>query len=121
MIINKTLTLQIKREYLDKIISGEKKEEFRDIRPNNSKKYIEYFDPEDGEGEDIRPIEYSQIQFFNGYKPDRPEAIIEVKKAEIEYIVDEEGKFVEYEENGEMYLKAQMVYSLGKIITSKNI
>lgn len=121
MIINKTLTLQIKREYLDKIISGEKLEEYREIQPGNSKKYIEYFDPEDGEGEDIRPIGYDQIQFFNGYKANRPEVVIEVKKSEIEYIVDEEGKFVEYEENGEIYLKAQMVYSLGKIITSKNI
>lgn len=116
-----TLTLQIKREFLDKILSGKKKEEFREIRPNNSKKYIEYFDPGDGEGEDVRPRKYDQIQFFNGYNKDRPELIIELKDAEIEYIVDKEGNFVEYVENDETYVQSQMVYSLGKIISKKNI
>ncbi|WP_343643981.1 ASCH domain-containing protein [Chryseobacterium sp.] len=116
-----TLTLQIKREFLDKILSGKKKEEFREIRPNNSKKYIEYFDPGDGEGEDVRPKKFDRIQFFNGYAKDRPELVIEVKAAEIEYIIDKEGNFIEYEENGQSYLTAQMVYSLGKIISKKNI
>ncbi|KAB1228464.1 ASCH domain-containing protein [Chryseobacterium viscerum] len=115
------LTLQIKKEHLDNILSGKKKEEFREIRPNTSKKYIEYFDPGDGEGEDVRPKGYETIQFFNGYAKDRPEVIIEIKAAEIEYIVDKEGNFVEYEENGQSYLTAQMVYSLGKIISKKNI
>lgn len=116
----KVLTLQIKKEYLDLILSGKKKEEFREIRPNNSKKYIEYFTADDGE-EDVKPIKVDRIQFFNGYKPGRPEVIIDVKSAEIEYIVDEDGEFVEYEENGEFYLTAQMVYSLGKVVSRKNI
>lgn len=115
----KTLTLQIKKEFLDQILSGKKKEEFREIRPNNSKKYIEYFD--DNGDEDVKPKQFDRIQFFNGYKTDRPEVIIEVKAAEIEYIVDEDGEFIEYEENGEMYLTAQMVYSLGKVVSKKNI
>ncbi|MBD3904464.1 hypothetical protein NAL32_07445 [Chryseobacterium sp. Ch-15] len=115
----KTLTLQIKKEFLDKILSGKKKEEFREIRPNNSKKYIEYFD--DNGDEDVKPKQFDRIQFFNGYKTDRPEVIIEIKAAEIEYIVDEDGEFIEYEENGEMYLTAQMVYSLGKVVSKKNI
>lgn len=115
----KTLTLQIKKEFLDQILSGKKKEEFREIRPNNSKKYIEYFNDEGDE--DVKPKQVDRIQFFNGYKADRPEVIIEVKAAEIEYIVDEDGEFIEYEENGEMYLTAQMVYSLGKVVSKKNI
>lgn len=116
----KTLTLQIKKDFLDQILSGKKKEEFREIRPNNSKKYIEYYTADDGE-EDVKPKQVDRIQFFNGYKADRPEVIIEVKAAEIEYIVDEDGEFVEYEENGEVYLTAQMVYSLGKVVSKKNI
>ncbi|AZA74772.1 hypothetical protein [Chryseobacterium indoltheticum] len=115
----KTLTLQIKKDFLDQILSGKKKEEFREIRPNNSKKYIEYFNAEGDE--DVKPKQVDRIQFFNGYKADRPEVIIEVKAAEIEYIVDEDGEFIEYEENGEMYLTAQMVYSLGKVVSKKNI
>lgn len=114
------LTLQIRREFLDLILSGKKKEEFREIRPNNSKKYIEYFTADDGE-EDVRPKDVTRIQFFNGYKPGRPEVIIEVKKSEIEYIVDDEGNPVEYEEKGEIYMTAQMVYSLGKVVSKKNI
>ncbi|VXB03602.1 ASCH domain-containing protein [Chryseobacterium sp. 8AT] len=114
------LTLQIKREFLDKILSGKKKEEFREIRPNNSKKYIEYFMADDGE-EDVRPKDVNRIQFFNGYKADRPEVIIEVKKSEIEYIIDEDGNPIEYEENGEFYMTAQMVYTLGKVVSKKNI
>lgn len=116
----KILTLQIKKEYLDEILSGKKKEEFREIRPNNSKKYIEYFTASDGE-EDVKPVKVDRIQFFNGYKPGRPEVIIEVKDAEIEYIVDQDGNPVEYEENGEFYLTAQMVYNLGKVVSRKNI
>ena len=116
----KTLTLQIKREFLDKILSGEKKEEFREIRPKNSKKYIEYFIAKDGE-EDVKPVKYDAIQFLNGYAKDRPEALVKVKKAEIEYIVDKNGDLVEYEENGEIYLMAQMVYTLSKVIETKNI
>lgn len=116
----KTITLQIKKQFLDEILLGKKKEEFREIRPNNSKKYIEYFIAEDGE-EDVRPIPVNRIQFFNGYAKDRPEVIIEVMSAEIEYIVDEAGEFVEYEEKGEIYLTSQMVYSLGKIVSKKNI
>lgn len=116
----KTLTLQIKREFLDKILSGKKKEEFREIRPNNSKKYIEYFTADDGE-EDVKPKDIDRIQFFNGYKPGRPEVIIEVKKSEIEYIIDEDGNPIEYEENGEFYMAAQMVYTLGKVVSKKNI
>lgn len=116
----KILTLQIKRQYLDEILSGEKTEEFREIRPKNAKKYIEYFTDKNGE-EDVKPVKYDAIQFFNGYASDRPEVLIKVKKAEIEYIVDENDNFIEYEENGEMYLTAQMVYSLGKIISKKNI
>lgn len=115
----KTLTLQIKKEFLDQILSGKKKEEFREIRPSNSKKYIEYFNAEGDE--DVKPKQVDRIQFFNGYKAYRPEVIIEVKAAEIEYIVDDDGEFIEYEENGEMYLTAQMVYSLGKIVSKKNI
>lgn len=114
------LTLQIRREFLDKILSGKKKEEFREIRPNNAKKYIEYFTADDGE-EDVRPRKYDGLKLLNGYAKDRPEVIIKYNKAEIEYIVDQDGNFIEYEENGEFYLTAQMVYNLGKVVSRKNI
>lgn len=114
-----TLTLQIKREFLDMILSGEKTEEFREIRPKNSKKYIEYVQAEDGE--DVQPIQYKQIQFFNGYSKTRPEVIIEIKKSILQIIEDENGEDIVYEEDGQEYVVAQMVYTLGKINSRKNI
>jgi hypothetical protein len=114
------LTLQITRENLDKIILGLKPEEYREIRPKNSKKYIEYFIADDGE-QDVRPKKYDGLKLLNGYAKNRPEVIIKYKNAEIEYIVDKEGNFIEYVEDGQTYLTAQMVYSLGKIISKKNI
>ena len=114
----KILTLQIKKNYLDEILSGEKTEEFREIRPKNSKKYIEYFTAEDGE-EDVRPLKYDAIQFFNGYAKDRAEAVVKIEDAEIEYIIDEDGNYIEFEENGETFITAQMVYLLGEVISIK--
>lgn len=114
------LTLQIKREHLDNILAGKKPDEFREIRPNNAKKFIEYFTNEDGE-EDVRPRKYDGLKLLNGYATDRPEVIIKYMNSEIEYIINEDGDFIEYEENGESYLKAQMVYSLGKVVSKKNI
>ncbi len=116
----KLLTLQIKREHLDGIIAGTKPEEYREIRPKNAKKFIEYFTAEDGE-EDVRPRKYDGIKFLNGYATDRPEVIITYNNAEIVYIVDEHGNFIEYEENGEFYLKAQMVYAVSEVVSKKNI
>ena len=116
----KILTLQIKKEFLDKILAGEKKEEFREITPKNAKKYIEYYTAEDGE-EDIRPLEYDVIQFFNGYTKERPEAMVEVKDAIIEIMEDENGQEIVYVEDGKEYIMAQMVYTLGAIINKKNI
>ena len=118
--MNNYLTLQIKREYLDNILSGEKTDEFREIRPKNAKKFIEYFIADDGE-EDVRPRKYDGLKLVNGYAADRAEVIIKYKDAEIEYIVDKDGNFIEYQENGETYLTAQMVYSLGEIVLKKNI
>lgn len=116
----KKLTLQIKRNFLDEILSGEKKEEYREIRPKNGKKYLEFFTNDEGE-EDFKVREYTHIQFFNGYKTNRPEVLIEIKKSELLIITDEEGNDIIYEENGEEYIMAQMVYTLGKIIERKNI
>lgn len=114
------LTLQIKRVHLDDILAGKKPDEFREIRPKNAKKFIEYFIADDGE-EDVRPRTYDGLKLVNGYATDRPEVIIKYKNAEIEYLVDEDGNPIEYEENGEIYMTAQMIYSLGKVISKKNI
>lgn len=114
----KILNLIIKGEYFDKIIKGEKKQEFREIRPTTTSKYCEV----DNDGSVILkdgiiiPRKYDAIQFFVGYNKDRECALVEVKSAEIELFVDDDGNFIEYEYKGEIHLAAQVVYNLGNII-----
>ena len=40
---------------------------------------------------------------------------------EIELSVDENGEEITYEEDGQEYIEAQMVYTLGKVLSKKNI
>lgn len=127
----KILTLSIKQKFFDEILAGKKTQEFREIRPTNSKKYIlyelngkKYSNPdeipsdEEEKGElNIEPIEYDAIKFLTGeYKGKRPYAIVQVKGANVELFCDEEGNDVTYEYNGETYIAAQIVYDLGKVI-----
>lgn len=125
------LTLSIKQKFFDQIISGEKKQEFREIRPKNAKKYINYICdgkeygadedlPEDG-NVDVMPIKYDAIKFLTGeYKGKRPFAVVEVKGAKVQLLTDENGEDIVYEENGIEYILSQIVYELGDIIERSN-
>jgi hypothetical protein len=113
------LALSVKEKYFEQILSGEKKDEFREIRPTSESKYCEmdkdgYVAYRDGK---YIPRKYDAIKFLTGeYKGKRPYAIVEVKRAEIELFVDENGEFITYEHNGEECLAAQVVYGLGSVI-----
>lgn len=124
----KILILSIKQTFFDQILSGEKTEEFREVRPSNATKYIVYRDdsgevytnanniPEDVEV-DAEPIQYDAIKFLTGeYKGTRPSMIVRVEKSELQLLEDEDGELIAYQENGEEYVAAQMCYSLGEII-----
>jgi len=125
------LTLSIKQNYFNQIIEGSKKKEYREIRPNTAHRYITYWVgkkeykkytdvPQDEEPE-ARPVKYDAIQFYTGQMSGkRPGALVEVKKAEIEIILDEDGKEIEYTYEGETYVMAQVVYSLGNVIERTN-
>lgn len=106
------LTLTILPEYLKKIISGEKKEEYRSL----SKHYAQLFCNRRKDGEfkgkfHVANIEYGltdaeknavltkkdgfvdykkieQIKFRNGYASDRPYAIVKVKAIEINKFIN---------------------------------
>lgn len=117
----KILTLQIKRPYLEDILSGAKTKEYREIRPKNADKYV--IQNPDAEDEDqwLQPVKYDAIRFFNGYATDRPEVLIEITNSEIELSIDENGEEITYEEDGQEYIEAQMVYTLGNVLSKKNI
>lgn len=119
----KVLTLSIKQKHFDEIIKGTKKQEFREIRPRSQAKYCDL----DSEGycKEIDGVlqsrEYDAIKFLTGeYKGKRPFAIVEVVNSHIELFEDENNNLIEYEHNGEMYIEAQVVYSLGRVIEKSN-
>ena len=96
--MNNTLHLTIKKQWFDMILSGEKTEEYRDIKP--------YYN--------IRLIgkEYDTVVFRNGYARDAPSLTIELKTIRFGTGNPEWGA----EAN-----KKYFVLYLGKIINTKNI
>ena len=129
----KILTLSIKQKYFDEILAGKKTHEYREIRPNNGKKYFRYENagklcedvndiPDDDSEIRLVPVKYDAIKFLTGaYSGKRPYAIVEVKDADVVILTDDDGNDVEYEwTDGKTYLAAEMDYTLGKVI-EKNL
>lgn len=129
----KTLTLNLKRIYFDQILSGEKTHEYRDIFPENVKKFVYYTigdqtfagdaelpSEEECPGEVIpHPVKYDRIKFLTGaYSGKRPYMLVEVADAEIKFITDENGEqiIVLDEATGIEFVAAQLDYTLGKIV-----
>jgi len=122
------LTLSIKQIYFDQIRSGLKKDEIREIRPNNAGRYIRYcVDGQRYEREEdipesaidviVEPRKYDAIKFLTGaYSGVRPSMLVEVLDAEVQILTDEEDNDIVYEFEGKEYLAAQIVYQLGKIL-----
>ena len=133
----KILTLIIKKQWFDAILSGEKTVETREVRPTNTK-YISYRDNNTGrmykkdtdvpesawdsdKGVDTVVNSYDAIRFWGGYAPNRPGALVEVKGAELVEIRDEETKEpIVYEYEGNLYTALEIDYFLGKIIEKVN-
>ena len=93
-----TLHLTIKKKWFDMILSGEKTEEYRDIKPYYNLRLI--------------GREYDSVVFRNGYARDAPSLTIELKTIRFGT-----GK----PEWGAEEAKTYFVLSLGKIIDTKNI
>lgn len=93
-----TLHLTIKKQWFDMILSGEKTEEYRDIKPYYNLRLI--------------GKEYDTAVFRNGYARDAPSLTIELKAIRFGTGKPEWGA-----EEGKTYF----VLSLGKIINTKNI
>lgn len=115
----KVLTLIIKQKYFDAILQGRKLQEFREIRPNNEKKYVQ-FDKEGNlildENDCCIPVHYDAIRFYVGYAQDRDTALVEVVSAYTQVLVDDKDKPISYEYNGEEYWAEQVIYNLGKVL-----
>lgn len=117
----KILTLIIQQVYFNEILAGTKKEEYREVKPTTSGKYIQYVDnvgkvykpsklPDDIDA-DIEILKYDAIRFCVGYHKNRASVLVEVKDAELEVYEKDT-----YTYKGKEYCYALMTYSLGKVI-----
>ena len=110
----KTIKLALRPKAFEKVLTGEKTQEVREIRPNNESKYIQL----DGvyavtnEAGNSLPVEYDAIEFVCGDKS----VLVSVKEAYTEIMVDEHGVPLSYEYEGEPYYMERIVYELGEII-----
>lgn len=116
----KTVTFQLKGEYIDQIKAGSKVKEYRFPTEYNIKRLCYLCDDiskvpssergfeMDGEFWFTRK-DLTHVQFFNGYRKDRKELVCELRSIKI--VEDPEG-----ETPGEDFF----VLSLGKVIKSKN-
>ena len=113
----RTLKLSIKQKYLDAIKDGRKVQECREVRPNNVKKFLQLdengFELED-ENANAIPVEYDAILFTSKETGDT--ALVEVKAARNEIMVDDKRNPIEYEYGGQIWVVERVVYNLGKII-----
>ena len=114
----KILTLIIKKEFYDQIVSGKKKKEYREITPRTEKRYCEL--DEDGYCKEVDgrfvPRHYDAIRFYVGYNKDRETVLVKVSSAEIVLFEDENHEIITYDYNGQTRLAAQVVYDLGEIL-----
>lgn len=103
----KVLTLSVKKEWFDKIVSGEKTEEYREIKPywvarlfydrfgKLSPKMVKeladsvakYGDTEQFEGKngiEVSFVPYTHVLFINGYGDDKPRVEKEIEWIDID-------------------------------------
>mgnify|MGYP003669498166 CR=1 FL=1 len=100
-----TIHLNLKRKWFDMILSGDKTEEYRDIKPFYDKRFEPLF-PTIIRNEVYYPI-IDTITFSNGYAKDRPQFVVKIKEIE-----KNTGKTFWGAELGKRYY----VFHLGEII-----
>jgi hypothetical protein len=124
----KILKLIIKQCFFDEIIKGTKKQEFREVKPTTIKKLLqldeEGYEVEDKHG-NAQPIKYDALHLYVGYAKNRASAIVEVKSAHCEIILDENNEPIIYEHgtdkdgNPLTWVLERVVYNLGEVLTCK--
>lgn len=73
----KILHLTLKKKWFDMILSGEKKEEYREIKPYWAKRLLWTIEESDDEREGFE--QYDAVEFRNGYSKDAPTMLVECK------------------------------------------
>ncbi|MGB0896900.1 MAG: ASCH domain-containing protein [Flavobacteriaceae bacterium] len=100
----KTLHLTLKKKWFFLILSGVKKEEYREIKPYWSKRLTQRDNP-------FKFVKYDTITFKNGYSKNAPTMVVELKGVKYGECVPE------WSDN---YEGKAFVLSLGDILETKN-
>ncbi len=121
----KILTLIIKQQYFNEILSGTKKQEFREIKPTTAKRLIQF--NQDGtipidKNENSIPIKYDALRLYAGYNKNRDTMLVEVKSASVDFIRDDNGEQIKdligKDEKGQdvWWWFEEITYNLGKVL-----
>ena len=116
----KVIQFIIKQKYFDMILTGEKTQEFREIKPFNKNKLLQL--DEEGyavlnENENAVALHYDAMLLYVGYNRERDSALVEIKDEYTEVFVDENDNVIEWElEDGSWWVAEQVVYNLGKVL-----
>ncbi len=112
----KILHLTLKKKWFDMILSGEKKEEYREIKPYWEKRLWREFYADNGLMVDIygrdSSIHFDVIKLKNGYAKDAPMMTLKCKGISI-------GKCKG--DWSDMAIEDHFIIGLGKILETKNI
>lgn len=98
-----THDLIIKQKHLEEIVSGAKKEEYRDVTDRLLKQVCDL--DSEGNATGYKPIK--TLRLFAGYKKDRKFAVVEVRDIELDVYLDDDGNETEDE---------YFVFVLGKVV-----
>jgi len=119
------LTLFIKQETFDEIVSGTAKQAFCEVTPNNYRNLVQV-DEDDyevvDENENAQPVPYDAIRFYVEQEESSDSALVEVEQSYCQIFVDDNDKPIQYEfrnpKTGKMdyWVEEQVVYNLGQII-----
>ena len=122
-----TLYLPIRQKYFDKILRGEKKKEYREIKDTTALKYLTswsengqrglyYLDnliDHDPQGEiciynngvyPFEAIQYKYLHLAVGYAKERDEAVVEVNKVTFEPVKTKDGKDARFDISGDNFI-----------------
>ena len=78
----KVLHLSVSKQWFDMLASGEKKEEYREIKPYWRKRLLLPFDKKTEDGGisiGVKFVPYTHVLFINGYGDDKPRVEKEIE------------------------------------------
>lgn len=77
--------------------------------------------PDDDSEVEFIPVHYDALYLINGRRKDAPRLLVEVLKADIYIMQDEDGNDIILDNGVEQFYDCQIWYTLGKVLETENI